>query len=73
MDIPSVDREEDYGLLLAHRSFWKQERSQDCTITELIYVPDSLKDGLYLLFLQTPAMELDAVPSKPILYPLMYE
>lgn len=72
VDIPSVDREEDNGLLLAHRSFWKDDRALNCTITELIYVPDEAPDGVYLLLLQTAPMELDAVPSRPILYPLIY-
>ncbi|MBK8242972.1 MAG: cyclase family protein [Saprospiraceae bacterium] len=73
VDIPSVDREEDNGLLLAHRSFWKDERALNCTITELIYVPNEVPDGVYLLLLQAAPMELDAVPSRPILYPLTYE
>jgi arylformamidase len=73
VDIPSVDREEDKGLLLAHRSFWKDERALNCTITELIYVPNEVSDGVYLLLLQTAPMEVDAVPSRPILYPLTYE
>jgi len=73
VDIPSLDREEDNGLLLAHRSFWKDERALNCTITELIYVPNEVADGVYLLLLQTAPMELDAVPSRPILYPLTYE
>lgn len=41
-----------------------------CTITELIFVPDALPDGLYLLNLMVPDIPLDAVPSRPVLYPL---
>ncbi|MEM0993926.1 MAG: cyclase family protein [Bacteroidota bacterium] len=77
IDLPSVDREVDEGKLLAHHLFWnvaaqaaKDNTRSDCTITELIYVPDEVQDGLYLLNLQLPAIPLDAVPSKPTLYAL---
>ncbi len=78
LDLPSVDREVDEGKLLAHHVFWnvegtkkKDESRQHCTITELIYVPDSVTDGLYMLNMQIPSIELDAVPSKPVLYALV--
>lgn len=72
VDLPSVDREVDGGKLLAHRAFWQypHQTRQDCTITELIYVPDHVPDGLYFLNLQVPSFDLDAVPSKPVLYAL---
>ncbi|HRI00769.1 MAG TPA: cyclase family protein [Saprospiraceae bacterium] len=70
VDIPSVDREEDGGALLSHRCFWKDSRAKDCTITELIFVSDAIKDGQYLLYLQLAPLHLDAVPSRPILYEL---
>ncbi len=77
VDLPSVDREQDDGILAAHHVFWGlDEESEDldsrrtCTITELIFVPDSVEDGLYLLDLQLAPIELDAVPSRPIIYPL---
>jgi len=38
------------------------------TITELIYVPNSVTDGEYLLELQVAAFENDASPSRPVLY-----
>jgi arylformamidase len=44
------------------------EVRRDATITEMIYVPNNIKDGLYLLNLQIPSFELDAAPSKPVLY-----
>jgi arylformamidase len=44
------------------------EERRDATITEMIYVPNNIKDGLYLLNLQIPSFELDAAPSKPVLY-----
>lgn len=75
IDLPSVDREEDAGLLLSHHTFWKYpntvaEKRTDCTITELVYVPDNIKDGHYLLHLGIASFEMDASPSKPVLYKL---
>lgn len=71
VDLPSLDREEDGGKLLAHKAFWgiPQKIRPSATITELVYVPDAIKDGLYLLNLQIAAFELDAAPSKPVIYP----
>jgi arylformamidase len=68
VDLPSVDREEDGGKLESHKIFWQNERAANCSITELIYVPDEVKDGLYLLNLQLGPMEGDAAPSRPIIY-----
>ncbi len=72
VDLPSVDKEFDSGKLAAHHSFWEypQNTQKHRTITELIYVPDSVLDGLYLLNLQIASFENDATPSKPILYKL---
>ncbi len=72
LDLPSVDREEDGGQLLAHRAFWQYPDAvrTHCTITELIYVPNEIKDGYYLLNLQTASFDLDASPSKPLLFAL---
>jgi len=72
-DLPSVDREEDGGKLLAHHAFWKNGRPSDkqCTITEFVFVPNDIKDGLYLLNLQIAPFENDAAPSKPILFKLL--
>lgn len=76
IDLPSVDREEDEGKLLAHKAFWNvkdvnqlnHDARLSCTITELIFVPDEILDGSYLLNLQIASFENDASPSKPILY-----
>ena len=70
IDMPSVDREEDGGKLLAHHAFWNMHESprMDATITELIYVPDEIKDGSYLLNLQFAPFENDASPSRPVLF-----
>ncbi len=78
VDLPSLDREEDPDLT-AHRIFWNLPESGPVeadpddgrTITEMIYVPDDVPDGLYLLNLQVPPFLLDAAPSRPILYRAM--
>lgn len=71
IDLPSVDREVDEGKLLAHRAFWfyPEQPRLNATITELIFVPDVIPDGEYLLNLQIAPFENDASPSKPVLYP----
>ncbi len=72
VDLPSIDREEDGGKLLGHRAFWQypeQPRTM-CTISELIYVNNAIRDGYYLLNLQIASFEVDASPSKPVLYAL---
>ncbi|WP_366186387.1 cyclase family protein [Flavobacterium ovatum] len=76
IDLPSVDKENDGGELLAHKAFWNVNDVQnlnadarlEATITEMIYVPDEVSDGSYLLNLQIVSFENDASPSKPILY-----
>lgn len=79
VDIPSVDRMYDEGLLTNHHLFWNvaeqthrlsAESWRDKTITEMVFVPDSMDDGFYLLSLQVPAFYSDAAPSRPILYPV---
>lgn len=72
LDLPSVDRELDEGAVLAHKAFWglPEQPRYEATITELIYVPDHVEDGMYLLNLQMAAFENDASPSRPILFPL---
>ncbi len=73
IDLPSVDREQDDGKLLAHKAFWQYPDNvrRNCTISELIYAKNEIKDGLYLLNLQIASFELDVSPSKPILYELI--
>ncbi len=75
IDLPSVDREEDGGTLLSHKAFWQYPDTLEagrnkCTISELIFVEDGIKDGLYLLNIQFASFELDVSPSKPVLYRL---
>jgi arylformamidase len=73
IDLPSVDKEKDNGALLAHKEFWNFDGEQrlDATITELVYVPDAVKDGLYMMDLQVAPIENDAAPSRPILYEIL--
>ena len=76
IDLPSVDREEDEGKLLAHKAFWNvkdvnnlnEDARLNCTITEMIFVEHTIQDGSYILNLQIASFENDASPSKPILY-----
>ena len=76
IDLPSVDKEHDEGKLLAHKAFWNVKDTHNlnsdarfnATITEMIYVPDEIEDGNYILNLQIASFENDASPSKPILY-----
>jgi kynurenine formamidase len=72
-DLPSVDREEDGGELRAHKAFWNVNGKlrKDCTITELIYVPNNVEDGEYFLNLQVAPFENDASPSKPVLFKVL--
>lgn len=69
-DLPSVDREEDGGNLYSHKTFWDfpNNISSHRTITELIFVPDLIEDGLYFLNIMVGNYDLDVSPSKPVLY-----
>lgn len=79
VDLPSLDPRHDDGRLAAHRVFWglpADSRSladaghPQGTITEMIYAPDDVQDGYYLLDLQIPAFVSDAAPSRPVIYSL---
>ena len=73
IDLPSVDKEKDEGKLLAHNAFWNTSDNirLDATITEFIFVPNTVIDGTYFLNIQIAPFENDASPSKPILYKLI--
>lgn len=70
IDLPSVDKERDGGELLAHKAFWgfNGKMRKQATITEFIFVPNSIGDGTYFLNLQVAPFENDASPSRPVLY-----
>ncbi|MGB3947775.1 MAG: cyclase family protein [Bacteroidia bacterium] len=72
IDLPSVDKEVDGGKLASHHTFWQYPYNTKLnrTITEMIYVPNNVFDGSYLLNLQIASFENDASPSKPVLYQL---
>ncbi len=73
VDLPSLDKEQDEGELASHKAFWGvplQDTRKMATITELIYVPNELKDGLYALSIAVPAILHDALPSRIMLYPI---
>lgn len=73
IDLPSIDKEGVLEIPVAHKAFWQYPETPrlDCTITELIYVPNEVEDGAYLLNLLIPPLENNSTPSKPILYPFM--
>jgi arylformamidase len=77
VDIPSLDRAFDEGRLTAHHIFWNvKQGSHDVdksnyslnTVTEMIFIPDSVKDGNYMLNLQIAPFASDASPSRPVIY-----
>lgn len=74
-DLPSVDPENDGGILAAHRRFFGFESGSDArweraTITELAWIPKTLAQGYGLLRLDVLAWPTDAAPSRPVFYPL---
>ena len=73
IDLPSVDKERDAGALLAHRAFWNVDGKmrKQATITEFIYVSNTIEDGTYFLNLQVAPFENDASPSRPVLYKIL--
>ncbi len=79
VDTPSIDRIFDEGKLANHRAFWNVESGSSelnaasfphRTITEMIFAPDEIADGAYLLNLQIAPFAADAAPSRPILFKL---
>jgi arylformamidase len=77
VDLPSLDPLSDGGRLAAHRVFWDvPPGSQELpapvacqrTVTEMIFVPDDVSNGCYLLAIQVPNIISDAAPSRPILF-----
>lgn len=77
VDTPSVDHSDNTGLE-NHSSWWGLETGLQTgvpdaslrSITEMIYIPDDIEDGDYWLDLQLPPLVSDAVPSRPIVYPV---
>jgi len=80
VDIPSVDRAFDGGIMSAHYIYWgvrhgsnkaESEKYSFKTITEMIYVPDEIEDGEYFLNLQIAPFVSDASPSRPVLFKII--
>jgi len=79
IDLPSVDKEKDEGKLVAHKAFWNvrdvnnlnADARHNATITEMVFVPDTVFDGIYLLNLQIASFDNDASPSKPVLFQIL--
>lgn len=74
VDTPSVDKLFDDGFLSAHNIFWQIQNQEpnpkttNKTITEMIFVDDSILDGSYLVNLQIAPFSSDASPSRPLLF-----
>jgi len=76
VDLPSVDRMSDGGILGNHRIFWcdgqnpngEVNSESQKTITELAYIPNSVEDGFHFMDIQIPHFVCDAAPSRPLLY-----
>lgn len=77
VDTPSIDRLFDEGKLSAHHVFWGvPQGSHDIhpevhsrkTITEMIYVDNSIADGNYFINIQIPNFVADAAPSRILMY-----
>lgn len=78
VDMPSVDRLQDDGCLSNHHIFWDvPQGSNDVpapsskSITEFIFIPDTVKDGAYILSLNIGNIRSDAAPSRPVLYEVL--
>ncbi len=79
VDLPSLDREDDGGLLAAHRAFFDlpprathlSGAAPRSSVTELVAVDSDVEDGAWALNLQLAPLAADAVPSRPLLFPLV--
>jgi len=77
VDTPSLDRHPDGGKVESHKHFWAvasdsfQSARKNRSLTELCCIPDPLRDDIYFIILSLSSFAfLDAVPSRPILFPL---
>lgn len=77
VDAPSLDPAHDGGRLQVHRLWWCMAGNPAPeavdpgrrSATEMIYVPDTVSDGLYWLDLGLSPLLSDATLSRPTLYP----
>jgi kynurenine formamidase len=77
VDVPSIDRLHDNGLMTCHHLFWQvtegthqvsENSLPNKTITEMAFIPDEIVDDFYFITIQTPAFHNDAAPSRPVLF-----
>jgi len=77
VDVPSIDRLFDDGLMTCHHLFWQvtegshqvsQNSLSGKTITEMAFIADDIADNFYFINIQTPAFLNDAAPSRPVLF-----
>ena len=76
IDTPSLDRADDGGRVYNHKAWWGVQTDGSIDhpqrlLTEMIYAHDDIADGLYLLDMQIAPLVSDAVPSRPVIYPLL--
>lgn len=74
IDTPSVDREHDEGKLLAHKYFWNYPDGPirtNASISEMVYVPNEVKDGIFIVNIQVLPLLMDASPSNILLYSII--
>ncbi len=79
VDMPTIDPANDGGKLENHHTFWGIDHGSHSlygsnpsqkTITEMIYVPNEVQDGVFLLQIQIIHFISDVTPSRPLIYPL---
>jgi kynurenine formamidase len=77
VDLPSIDRLHDDGLMTCHHLFWQVDEGShqinknslvNKTITEMAFIADEIPDDFYFINIQTPAFHNDAAPSRPVLF-----
>jgi kynurenine formamidase len=75
VDIPSVDPENDGGKVKAHKIFWNigDDERRNSTISEMVYIPNEIEDGLFLVNINPIRIHLDAGISRIVLYELWEE
>jgi kynurenine formamidase len=77
VDLPSIDRLHDEGVMTCHHLFWQIEEGchqinnaslTNKTITEMAFIDNKIVDGFYFINIQTPAFHNDAAPSRPVIF-----
>ena len=78
VDLPSIDKLHDGGLMDNHRCFWgvscpchQAAERANASVTELIQVPADTPAGHYFISIQLPDIDGDALPSRPLVYPFL--